>query len=103
MIDEMAAVLGLLRPDLTLVLDLDVEVALSRARQRNRLEGSDAFGRFEAEEIEFHRRVREGYRLLADREPHRFVMVNAGGAPEEVASRVRSVLTKKAGLFDEAP
>jgi len=102
LIDEMAAVLGLLKPDLTLVLDLDVELALSRARQRNRLEGSDALGRFEAEETEFHRRVQEGYRLLAAREPQRFVMVDAGGTPEEVASRVRSLVAEKAGLFDEA-
>lgn len=102
LIDEMAAVLDLLTPDLTVVLDLDPELALSRARQRNRQEGAEALGRFEAEEIDFHRRVREGYRLLADRESHRFAVVDANGSPEEVASRVRTTLEEKAGLFDAA-
>ena len=99
LIDDLACALGLLKPDLTLVLDLDVELALGRARARNELEGSDALGRFESEEIDFHRRVQEGYRLLAEREPERFMMVDAAGTPEEVASRVRSVLEEKAGLF----
>jgi len=46
--------------------------------------------------------VQEGYRLLAAREPERLLMVDATGTPDEVASRIRSVLKEKAGLFDEA-
>lgn len=99
LIDEVACALGLLKPDLTLVLDLDVEVALGRARARNKQEGADQLGRFESEEIDFHRLVREGYRLLAAREPDRLLIIDAAGTPEEVASRIRSVLHKKAGLF----
>lgn len=101
-IDRLADILQLRRPDLTLLLDVPVEVGLERARARNRRESSQQFGRFESEEIEFHRRVREGYRLLCDREPERIRVVDGQGAPEAVLQRILPLLRER-GFFDLRP
>jgi dTMP kinase len=82
-----------LLPDRTLLFDLDPEPALARARRRNEQEGlaSDE-GRFEQEELQFHRRVREGYLALAHAAPERFRVLAADGAVEEVEARVVEAL-----------
>ncbi|MBI4444209.1 MAG: dTMP kinase [Acidobacteria bacterium] len=64
------------RPDLTLLLDLDPATGLERARSRNR-SGQLATSRFEEEELAFFRRVREGYREIARREPERVQVLDA--------------------------
>ncbi len=56
-------VTGGLKPDLTILLDIEPEEGLKRARKR----GGE--NRFEKEDIEFHRRVRQGYMEIASREP----------------------------------
>ena len=88
MVDQLAKILALRIPDLTLVLDLEVEVGLKRARARNQKENSETWGRFEAEDLDFHRRVREGYQLLVQREPDRVLPVDASGTPEEVFKKL---------------
>jgi dTMP kinase len=80
-----------LRPDTTLLLDLDPAVGLERARGRNARGGADE-GRFEAEDLPFHRRVREGYLALAQAEPERFRVVDASGEPEAVQRRIQEAL-----------
>lgn len=64
-----------LKPDLTFLLDLPVEEGLRRAWQRmeNQALKED---RFEKEALAFHQRVREGYLLLARREPDRIVVLD---------------------------
>src|SRR2546422_10045141 len=52
------------RPDITLLLDIEPAVGLARARARNHGRSDDE-GRFEAEDIEFYSRIREGYLELA--------------------------------------
>jgi len=80
------------RPDRTILLDLEPAVALARARARNRADGSESSeGRFEAEDLAFHARVREGYLALAADQP-RFRVVPAAGDPSEVEARVRDAL-----------
>jgi len=78
---------GSLRPDKTLLFDVDEEVGLRRARGR----GGEEL-RFEAEDVRFYRRVREGYLALAAAEPQRFVIIDANGTVDEVAQRVSEVL-----------
>lgn len=80
-----------LTPDLTLLFDLPEEVGLSRARSRNAAVTPHE-GRFEAEDLRFHRRVREGYLSLALAEPDRFVTINADGSADEVFERMMSAL-----------
>ena len=77
------------RPVRTILLDMEPEVGLNRARVRNTFEGTTiSEGRFEEEQLGFHRRVRDGYLLLASQDPERFRVVDADGGIEQVAERI---------------
>ncbi len=75
---------GALRPHLTLLLDSKVETALARMRAR----GARKRDRYERERIEFFVRVRDGYRKLAARQPHRFKIINADGSLDNVRGQI---------------
>lgn len=77
---------GDLRPDLTLILDIDVELGLNRARQRGELD------RFESETIGFFERVRAAYRQRAQVAPERYALVDAGKTLPEVQAEIDRVL-----------
>jgi len=85
-------------PDLTLLFDLPEEVGLSRARSRNAA-ATPHEGRFEAEDLRFHRRVREGYLSLAVAEPQRFVKIDADGTSDEVFERMIAKLAERGVTF----
>jgi dTMP kinase len=77
---------GGLKPDLTLLLDVEVEVGLKRkvaASEWNRL---DAYA------LDFHRRVRQGYHEMARAEPERWVVIDAGQPPGAVQAALREVV-----------
>jgi dTMP kinase len=86
-------VLGGLKPDLTLVLDLPVELGLKRAwkRIRNRPEDLPE-DRFEKEELAFHERVRQGYLTLAQGEPGRFRLVDASRDQDAVHREIAQIV-----------
>lgn len=81
-------------PDATLLFDIDERVGLERARGRN-ARSANAEGRFEAEDLRFHRRVREGYLALAKAEPKRFIVIDASGSIDEVFERTLRALTER--------
>jgi dTMP kinase len=92
-IEKMVQLLGIIEPDKTILLDLEAEEGLSRARSRNLADpAAAAEGRFEAEDLAFHWRVREAYLQLASRSPHRIHVIRASGTPDEVFSKIRSLL-----------
>lgn len=64
-----------LKPDLTILVDVDAEAALARARARNVAE-PHCETRMDDQAIEFHRIVYEAYHGLAAREPERVKVVN---------------------------
>lgn len=64
-----------LKPDLTLLVDIDAETSLARARARNTAEPNPET-RMDEQALEFHRKVYEAYHALADREPERVKMVD---------------------------
>ncbi|MBF0665068.1 MAG: dTMP kinase [Brevundimonas sp.] len=78
-----AAVVGAAQPDLTLVFDLPVEVGLERAFGRGLFET-----RFESKGLEFHERLRRGFRDIAAAHPERCVLIDAEGDPDAVEARV---------------
>jgi dTMP kinase len=91
-------VLGQLKPDLTIVLDLPVELGLQRAWKRIRNQnGSLSEDRFEREELVFHEKVRQGYLTLAGLEPERFRVIDASGEPEMVHKDVVEVVLNRLG------
>lgn len=94
-IDRVAKILALRMPDLTFVFDVSVPIALDRARARNVRQRVEKWGRFEDETLEFHEKVREGYRLLAQRHPRRISVIEASGTPVEVWERVLRVLEER--------
>jgi dTMP kinase len=79
------------RPDVVLIFDIAEETGLTRARSRNSEAVADE-GRFELEDLRFHRRVREGYLALAVAEPQRYVVIDAAGSADEVFERMMDVL-----------
>jgi len=83
---------GDLIPDLTIVLDVAPEIGLKRAAQRR---GNTAVDRFEAEAFEFHKKLREAYLELAEREPQRCVVVSAAGDAAAVAEQVWSAVSTR--------
>jgi dTMP kinase len=92
-IESMRRLLGIIEPDKTILLDLPPEEGLARARSRNSIcPAAAAEGRFEAEDLSFHRNVREAYLDLAKRFPGRIFPVKASGTPDEVFSRIKNLL-----------
>ncbi|WP_243546486.1 dTMP kinase [Pseudodesulfovibrio tunisiensis] len=83
-------------PDLTVVLDIDPETGLERANSRNAENGiSREEGRFEAEHITFHRRIREGYLTWAAMNRDRIKVVDATPDPDTVFERVLSIIESR--------
>ncbi len=80
------------RPDLTFVLDVPAEMGLARAAKRR---GKGDADRFEGEGIEFHRRLREAFRALAEAEPERCVLIDAQGRKQDVAERIWSIVSTR--------
>lgn len=80
-------------PDLTLLFDVQPELGLHRATQRNEAEGKAiSEGRFEAEAMDFHRRIREGYLSWAEGHPGRFRIIDASEPQDKVFSKVMEIL-----------
>ncbi len=79
------------RPDRTLLLDLDVPTALNRIKARTRLD------RFDSETEAFFTRVREGYLYLARQEPDRFRILDSSRPVGELAAEIlRTVVEPEA-------
>jgi len=82
-----------LRPDLTLLFDIDAGLALKRAREREH-GGSQDQTRFEQEDLAFHERVRSGYLEMSRQEPERYAVLDARGSVDEVHLRVIETIAK---------
>ncbi len=79
---------GDLRPDLTLILDIEIEKGLARARERS------APDRFESETVRFFQQVRATYSDLAARAPDRYALVDAGQELPEVQKDIQTALAR---------
>jgi dTMP kinase len=80
-----------LRPDTTVLIDVDLETSLSRAKRRNERYGQSE-SRIDDESAVFHEDVRKGYRALAEAEPGRFIVVDGRAAIGDVARHIREAL-----------
>lgn len=92
---------GDLQPDLTLMLLPPLETSLARAQRRNERttaqNGRDE-GRFEREEIEFHRRVLKKYHEIAERECHRIALIDGDLSIDEVHERIVALVAERMGI-----
>jgi dTMP kinase len=84
-----------LLPDVTLLLDLPVEVGLARRRRSD----SD-WNRLDAQEVDFHRRVRDGYLQLARRSPKRWIRIDADREEEDVWSQILRAVSARIASRD---
>jgi dTMP kinase len=80
-----------LRPDITVLIDIDLETSLARAKRRNERVGQSE-SRIDEESAAFHERVRRGYLALAAGEPDRFIVVDGRVAIGEVGLAIREAL-----------
>jgi len=92
-VDQLATIIHFatdgLKPDLTILLDLDVEVGLRRRSQDGEWNRLDAYA------VEFHHRVRKGYHQLAAAEPARWVIVDADQPLEQIQQNLRTIVSNK--------
>lgn len=75
---------GNVMPDLTIVLDVPEEVSMARLKQR----ASDLPDRMERENIDFYKKVREGYLVLAKSMPERFILVDGTKAEDAIEKKI---------------
>jgi dTMP kinase len=80
---------GSLWPDLTILLDIDPELGLQRKRS------GGEWNRLDAYTLAFHQRVYQGYREMAEQNPQRWVVIDAGQPFEEVQSQIRQVVVQR--------
>ncbi|RBY77867.1 dTMP kinase [Blastococcus sp. TF02-09] len=78
---------GGLQPDLTILLDLPPETGLARAR------GRSVADRMESESLDFHQRVRQTFRALAESDPDRYLVLDATQGADELAAAIRVRIT----------
>jgi dTMP kinase len=86
-----------LKPDLTLLLDVNPAVGLARQKDHNRME---------AEDLEFHQRVRHGFLTEAEREPARFRVIDASQPPDQTFAAILSAveqLVQRITKIDSSP
>lgn len=79
-----------LTPDLTILLDLPPD--RGRKRISHRPETSGVHDRLEAENLDFHEKVRWGYLTLARKYPERIHVINAGRGPEKIHADIIRIL-----------
>ncbi|MBN1404733.1 MAG: dTMP kinase [Opitutales bacterium] len=82
---------GDLMPDITVIIDLPAEIGLERTRHRAR----EMPDRMEQENIEFYRKVREGYLMLAKALPGRFIIADGSKSIDEVEVQIWEELRKR--------
>jgi dTMP kinase len=83
---------GGLKPDLTVLMDVDIETGLGR-----RSSDDEQWNRLDAKEVAFHRRVREGYHKMAAAEPERWEIIDAAQPLEQVLVDLIEVVLKRLG------
>lgn len=80
-----------LKPDLTILVDVDAEASLARARARNIAEPHPET-RMDDQSLDFHRKVYDAYHALAATEPERVKLVNGRAGIEAIEHEVWSIV-----------
>jgi dTMP kinase len=81
-----------LKPDLTILVDVDAESSLARARARNDAE-PHCETRMDDQSLDFHREVWRAYHALAQAEPERVKVVNGRAGIVEIEREVWNLVS----------
>lgn len=84
--------LGNVKPMLTIFMDLDAKQGIKRKKKQAELD------RMEQEDLSFHERVVEGYRMLADVYPERIVRIDASLPIEDIHKQIIEEVKKRFSL-----
>ena len=76
-----------MRPDLTLLLDIDVETGLRRNKEINKND------RLEREDVAFHEKVKKGFHEIAKEEPERIRLIPCSDSIDAVHAKIKDVVT----------
>jgi dTMP kinase len=79
-------VVGNLKPEATILLDIDPEIGLARSKKRGPQD------RFEKEKVAFFEKVRHAYRERARQEKERFHVIDAAQPLSSVQKQIKSVV-----------
>jgi len=83
-------------PDLTFVLDMDPDLAFERVRERAAADGLPILGdRFEKEDLDFHRRLRDSFLAIAALNPERCVVLSADTDEDSLAEAIWQAVTDR--------
>lgn len=98
-------VVGETRPALTFVLDIIAEEGLARAHIRRHQGIADEDGnlvadRYEGRDLDYHRRLRDGFLKVAALDPERCIVIDATASQDEIASLIWSHVAKRFDLTD---
>lgn len=83
-----------MKPDLTLLLDIDVEIGLQRNRAINKRD------RLELEDVAFHEKVRKGFLEIAAQEPGRVRIIDCSGSIESIQRNITDTVD---AFLDQQP
>jgi dTMP kinase len=86
------AIVGDTQPDITLIFDLDPEIGLDRARMRG---GED---RFERKGLEFHLKLREAFRHIAQQYSNRCHLIDASASVDDVSGQIWQAVSARMAL-----
>lgn len=82
---------GNVMPDLTIVIDVPAEVSLARLKTR----ASDLPDRMERENVDFYKKVRDGYLVLAQSMPERFVVVDGTKSEDAIEKKIWTEISSR--------
>lgn len=89
------------QPDLTIILDMDPELAFNRVNARQLEDALVATGdRFEKEDLDWHRRLRQGFLAIAAANPKRCVVLPANQGEQALEEEIWDLMTRR---FSELP
>ena len=94
-------VIGTKQPDLTFILDLPAQAGLARAGKRaaeQQNEGAPGDDPYEARDLAFHERLREGFLEIAREEPERCVIVDAQQSEKRITDKIWRIVIERLDL-----
>lgn len=77
-------------PDLNILFDLDPKVGLERINKNK----SREVNRIDLEKIDFHNKVREGYKILAENDENKIVIIDAEKGVNDVFLEIKDIILK---------
>lgn len=83
-------------PDLTIILDMDPELAFKRVAQRAMEDGIPGTAdRFEKEDLEWHRRLRDSFLTIAKANADRCTIISADQSEDALEKAIWAVITQR--------